>query len=348
MKNQKPRGANVDKTKDKPQKKLEDYHATQLTFPFIFPERDRKYSNTIELYDAIPKYFWGRIAKKERVGGRFLDPIERKFKFRGKSYQVSITPARIKDKSGQYIDYYPGKREELVEDALRKMASDGRGFLLDDLAGVIFTLYELQQELKKRGHSYSKNQIKEAILICQRTNLHLEAGDKQALINSQLFETVGLQTQEDWKGTGKKTKCFVRFNQLVTRSIKTSSYRQLNYEECMSYKSNLARWLHKRMSHLYIQASFTNTYAIRLTTIVRDSGVKRYKQIRNNLREVKKALDEMRKKKVITSYDDTERTYDGRRIVDVKFTIKPSISFIRDMKRANKVASEGRKMIAGK
>ncbi len=319
---------------EKPEKKLEEYKHEQLSLPFVFPKLTPTYTRTIELYDAIPKYFWGRIAKKDRKAGQFLDSIKREFVFKGEAYKVKISPARIEDSHGVEFDYFLGEKEELVEDALRKMACDGRGLFLDDHAGVVFTLYELQQELKKMGHSYSIKQIKDALFICQGSKIILQSNDGKSVMSSQVFETVGLHTQEDWKGKGKKTKCFVRFNILVTKSIREKSFRQLNYEECMTYSKVLARWLHKRMSHLYTQASFSKPYSILLTTIIRDSGVKKEERLRNNLKRVYEALNEMKLKSVISGYTE-ERILDGRKILDVKFIIKPGLSFIRDMKKAN-------------
>jgi hypothetical protein len=319
----------------KTEKKLEEYKKTQLPLPFIFPKPEKQYSNTIELYDAIPKYFWGRISSKDRIGGRFLNILRREFEFRNKPFTVKITPARIEDKRGMERDYYPGKREELVEDVLRKMACDGKGLFLDDRAAVIFSLYQLQKELKTMGHTYSIKQIKDAILICQKSNLSLESDDGNTIVSFQLFETIGLRTRKDWKEKGNKTKCFVRFNTLVTRSIKNCTFRQLNYKECMTYKKNLARWLHKRMSHLYIQAAWNNSYSIMLTTIIRDSGMKRYEKLKDNLREVRKVFNEMIKKNVLSGIKE-EKRFSGRKVIDVKFTIKPGYSFIRDMIRANK------------
>ena len=46
----------------KTKKKLEEYQVAQLPLPFIFPKPEKQYSNTVELYDAIPKYFWGRVS----------------------------------------------------------------------------------------------------------------------------------------------------------------------------------------------------------------------------------------------------------------------------------------------
>lgn len=79
-------------------------------------------------------------------------------------FRHCFQPASLKDKNGKEKYYYPSKREELVEDALRKFAVEGQGLFLDDAAGVTFTLHQLQQKLMNNGHSYSKDQIKDVIL----------------------------------------------------------------------------------------------------------------------------------------------------------------------------------------
>jgi hypothetical protein len=320
---------------DKPEKTFEEYEKTQLPLPFTFPKTEKQYSNTIELYDAIPKYFWGRISSKDRIGGRFLNILRREFEFRKRAFTVKITPARLEDRMGMEKDYYPGKREELVEDALRKIASDGNGLFLDGYAAVIFSLHQLQKELREMGHSYSIRQIKDAILICHKSTLMLESEDGTTTVGFHMFETVGLQTRKDWQEKGERTRCFIRFNTLVTQSIKSSTFRQLNYRECMTYKKNLARWLHKRMSHLYTQAKWDNSYSILLSTVIRDSGMTRYENLKDNLGEVRKVFDEMTRKMVLSDVRE-EMRFSGRKILDVKFTLKPGYSFIRDMVRANR------------
>lgn len=320
------------------QKKLEEYTRTQpeeLDLFYTKPD-ERKYSRSIELYDAIPKYFWGKV---ERRDNRFIDNddlLERTFQHRGEEYTVYIAPARIKGKNGISKDYLPGKREELVEDALRKLATEGRGVFLDNEVGVLFSLYELRQELKRMGHTYNNAQLKESILICNGVTLTVHhKGKSELLVGSPIFQSIGLQTQEDWKGQGKKSKAFVRFHPLITKSIQSRTFRHLNYEICMQYRSSLARWLHKRLSHNYRQASLRNVYTILLTTIVRDSG-SIDKPIRKSLVDIKKALDEMISKEVLRKYE-FERICNGRKLVDVKFTLFPHFSFTKEMKRSNKL-----------
>lgn len=319
-------------------KHLSDYdqnRPTQLSlFELILPQ-EKGLSNTIELYDFIPKYHWGKV---ERIGGEFLRSLEREFECRGQKYKVKIRPASIEDKDGVERYYYPSKREELVEDALRKFIAEGQGVFLDDAAGVTFSLYQLQEELKRNGHSYSKQEIKDALLICARTNITVTTEDGNAVLVSNVFETLGLQTRESWKGTGQKSRAFVRFNALVTKSIKSRTFRQINYEKVMSYKTVIARQLHKRMSHHYVQANITIPYHILLSTIIRDFGLTQYSRLRDNLRDVQIALDEMKEINVLLSYKVEKVLENSKRskLIDAKFILVPDPRFAVDVTRANK------------
>lgn len=323
---------------NKSPKKLEEYAQSkpaQLSlFELLLPE-ERPYSNTIELYDFIPKYHWGKV---ERINGRFLESLERGFECRGRRYTVRVDPARLKDKDGVVRDYYPSQREELVEDALRKLVCEGQGLFLDDEAGMTFTLYQLQQELKARGHSYSIAQLKDALFVCAQTKIIVKSEDGSAVLVSSMFDTLGLQTREGWKGTGNKTRAFVRFNPLVTQSMRSMNFRQLNYARSMAFKSVIARQLHKRISHHYTQASIFHPYQIMLSTIVRDFGLTAYEKLSNNLRDVKKALDEMVERDVLLEYK-ANKVMDarkGNKLADAKFTLTPHQRFTSDIMQANR------------
>ena len=318
-------------------KKIDDYELSKPVqmelFESLLPD-DKHFSNTIEFYDFCPKYVYWRI---ERLQDKFLDRLERDFACRGVEYRISIDPAKIKDSDGVVRDYFPGVVEELVEDALRKLAVDGHGLFLDDQAAVTFTLYELQQELSKTGHTYSLEQIKKALMVCVGTTIHLTTSGGETIFSDHLFETVGLNTREDWKGQGKKTKAFVRFNSLVTKSIKEGNWRQFNYEISMRFKHIVSRQLNKRMSHNFTQAHLATNYSISLSTMLRDFGLTPYKYMRDNLRHVTKALDEMVEKRVIRSYT-VKDVYDAERknkLVDALIELKPDINFADQTIKAN-------------
>jgi hypothetical protein len=325
---------------------LEDFKQSQdqMEFFFIKNPEDNNYSNSIDFYDALPKYFWGTTKRTE---GKYLSVLQREFHFKGKSYELVLSPARIVEKKeGKIVsekDHYPGLREELVEDALRKMACDGSGRFLSDNdgleeAGVVFSLYALNKELAKQGHNFKITELKEAILVCSKTNIEVRSEDGEDIISSNVFSTVGLTTRKKWVEKGADAKCFVRFNPFVTRSIKEKTFRQFNYQISMQYRTCLARWLHKRLSHNYRQASRFNNYNILLSTIVRDSGVKKYKQISDQIRDTKKALEELIDKNVITKLDEKTIYSEQRRnkIEDVKWTLYPHPKFVSEMMEFNK------------
>ncbi len=316
-------------------KKFSQYEAAldpQLRL-FNLSEEDDTYSHTIELYDFMPKYFWGKV---ERVEGRFLDPIKRNFECRGKRFNLTLIPARIEVGENEFKDYFPGRREELVEDALRKLMTEGHGVLLDGEASVTFTLYQLQKELKEKGHSYSRDQLKQALQVLFSTDIYLNSADNQTTLAFSPIETLG------FKGSNSETHTFVRFSPLVTESIKKSTFRLFNYDKVMTYKSVIARQLHKRMAHHFTQASLATTYEILLSTLIRDFGLTRQKKIQDNLKEVHKALVEMYDKNVILQCK-AEQIVEGdkrTRIVDFKLSFMPHPEFINDAKRANAKAKE--------
>jgi hypothetical protein len=295
-------------------------------FDLLNDEKD--FSHTIELYDFMPKYFWG---KPERVDGVYLPRLEREFECRSKKYTLTLYPASIEDSNGNEKYHYPAKREEIVEDALRKIMAEGHGMFLDGQAGLSFSLYEVQKELKENGHSYSTNQIKDAIEILAKTNIELKSFDGELEFIFHPIEAVG------FTGEDEEIQTFVKFSPLVTRSIKEKSFRLFNYKKVMSYDTVIARQLHKRMAHHFTQAGLTENYTIMLTTIIRDFGLTRRKQLKDNLRELEIAIEELKKSNVIINFtlDKVVEKSPRLKLIDVKLTIQPHFEFISEIKHAN-------------
>lgn len=309
-------------------------------FEFLQPV-NREYSNTVELYDFMPKYVWGKV---ERIGGEFLRNLKREFECRDIKYIIDVSPARLRLKDDSVREFFPGKREELVEDGLRRLATTGKGLFLDDEAGVVFTLYELQRELKANGHSYSYDELKDAIRILHGTKIIIRnVSSKQAEIGFSPIQNYGFRGEND------ETTTYVRFSPLVTKAIRTGAFQLVNYDVVMGYKSVVARQLHKRMSHNYTQASIGSPYHIMLSTIIRDFGLTEYKKLSLNLQKVTGALDEMKEKDVLLNYK-TEKTFEGTgksKLLDAKFTLIPSISFVSETKHRNARRTKLKQILTG-
>ena len=308
----------------------------QLEFFEIIDQSNDCYSNTIELYDQMPKYYFGGVEREKGKNVEALAILQRNFKHKGKDYKLEISPAALLNKEGKTIHYYPSQREELVEDALRKLVTNKRGVYLDNDVAVKFTLYELQKELKSRGHGYDTNEIKEAIEICNKSIIDILSKDgNQVELSATIFPFVAKETKSEIDG---KERYIVMFHTLVSKSLKDKTYRLYNYNKVMKYKMNLSRWIHKRMAHNYLQAHVSNPYSIKMSTIIRDSGMKEYKRIVDSLKQINKSLLELQKHKVIANFE-TVRQLDGRKILDATFSLFVSDEFVADAKKANRVAN---------
>ena len=305
-------------------------------FQTFLPETDDKYSNTIDLYDAVPKYFPTKHMAGRRESGKYLPILEREFEHRGESYKLKIRPARIQYKDGQEREYYPSYREEIIEEALRKIACDRlNGVYLDDRAGVQFTLYALRKELWARGHALNLPDLLEGLKICNLASLSVQKADGTAIIQAPIFPVLLVASKEDWLQNPKDARCYVQFNPLVTASIDHLTYRQFDYLTYMSYKHRLSRWLHKRLAHNYIQAGLLSPYTIRMSTILRDSGAYQSKRGNNNAREIDNALEELTTKRVLMKFTKDIVRGLRNRLVDIAYTLQPDMDFINEMKKAN-------------
>jgi len=309
-------------------------------FTLLDPRKESNYSNTVELYDFLPKYVWG---KSNRIQERFLESIERDFECRGKKYSLTVHPARVKTKSGVQKEYYLSKKEEIVEDALRKIAIFGEAIYLDRKIGMSFSIYQLQKELKKSGHSFSRQQIVESLNILANTKIVLTCHDDDQVWTFSPIETLG------FKGINEETHTFVRFSALVTKSIDENTFRLYDYQKVMSYKNVIARQLHKRISHHFTQANFAQSYDIMLTTLLRDFGLKPAASLHSTLEDVKEALEEMKSRGTIMSYLIGETTLDAERrnkLLNVKFSISPSVQFLNEIRKGNEKKLQAKEVLA--
>ena len=138
------------------------------------------------------------------------------------------------DKDGQEKEYYPSHQEELVEEALKKIACDRlNGVFLNDTAGVQFTLYELDSELKRQGHAMKWPDLIASLEICRGAGIEVIGPEGKVEVKSSIFPVVALVNRAEWEQNPKQVRCYVQFNPLVTYSINKLAFRQFDYATYM-------------------------------------------------------------------------------------------------------------------
>jgi hypothetical protein len=305
-------------------------------------ERDQL-SNAIDLWDSVPRYSISRQAmRKARIEGRFLEKHQVEFQYKGRTMTRTIFPARVQDEDGVDRDYFASATEELVEDALRKLAADQQAGYFDKpsyRSGVVFTLYELRQELKKRGHTRSYQEIVFALNVLSGSIIEIAATDDdkgefftRAAYLPHLAAVSRRALRED-----PKAKWVVQFHPLVTGSIDKLTYRQFNYHLMMSHRTQLARWVHKQLALKYTFASITAPFDMRFSTVRRDSGLlDGYARERDAIEALHEAITELKNGGVLLSFTRKDITGPRFKLLDTVFTLTPSLDFVRDTKASSK------------
>ena len=305
-------------------------------------ERDQL-SNTFDLWDSVPRYSISRQAMiKMRTEKGFLDLLKRDFHYKGMKLKAIIQPARIEEPNGTAQDYYPSASEELIEDALRKLAADQNHGYFDKSnyrSGVVFSLHMLRQELKKRSHARSYQQIILSLNILSGSVIELRADDgnnADAFTRSPYFPSLTAISRQRLRDD-PHAKWVVQFHPLVTQGIDALTYRQFNYHQMMSHTTQLARWLHKQMSLKFTFASYSTYFEIRYSTIKRDSALlEGYRQQRQAVAALDAAFAELKAARVLLGVHKNVQRGERGKMKDVIYTLTSSREFIHAMKAANK------------
>lgn len=134
-----------------------------------------------------------------------------------------------------------------------------------------------------------------------------------------------------------EAKWIVQFHPLVTQAIDTLTYRQFNYAQMMSHKTQLTRWIHRQLALKFTFASLSTSFDIHYSTIKRDSCLlDGYARERAAIAELDAALDELKTSGVLMQVAKSEVRGIRGKLEDVIYTLAASIDFIKQMKAANK------------
>ncbi len=300
-------------------------------------------SNAVDLWDSIPRYAISRVRMNAmRTAEGFLDVMELSFNYRGRPLTAVIYPARIKDKDGQRLSYYPSAREELIEHALRKIAAEQHtGFFHQPSyrSGARFSLHQLRKELEQQGHSLRYDELIEGLDILSLSSIEIVAtndeGDEAFARSTYLAALTGVK-RKDYE-TDREARWAAQFHPLVTQSIDQVTYRQFNYQRLMKCSTQLARWLIGQLVLKYTQAALINSFEMRYSTIKRDSALLNgYGRERDAIAALDDAWEELKALGALATIKKAEQRGVRAKLEDVTYTLFPTRAFSAEQKAANR------------
>lgn len=298
-------------------------------------------SNAVEIWDNIPKYFFTpQQVSKLRSSSGHADPFEWSYTLDGKEFSVRVQPSLIEQDDGSYKAFFPGATEELVEEALKKILADQNYGLHDPAQSetwVRFTLNMVRRELKQRGRARSVVEIKQAIEVMASSVLSVYVNGKRRWKGTILQDLVTVGRDEYLADSEAHHRA--RLPLFISRSINHLEFRQFNLDRLLSCDEQLSRWIYRKLIHRYKQASLFNDYHFNFSTIADHSGLLQQGRPADNRRKVRNALEELKERGVVMTYDEAP-LLEGRKVIDARYTVKPTSHFITEQKAANKRSTD--------
>ena len=303
-------------------------------------------SNTVEMWERIPKYF---LTPKQVEKLRTEDGLAKPYKLeytekdqqgRPHNCAVVIQPALI-ESDGTYKAYFPSSTEEIIEEALKKILSDQKYGLHDQQnveTWVRFSLSLLHRELKARGRERNRNEIKHAIAVMSKCNIAFFRDGKE-LWNGSILQDLVTVGRDDYLDE-PDAQHITRLPLFISRAINKLEFRQFNYDRLLQCNGQLTRWIYKRLIHRYKQASAMNTYHFMYSEL-KGSGLLQQARERDNRKKANEALTELVKKGVLSHFEVDERK-NGRTIEDIKYTVTATPEFGKEQAAAHKRANDSR------
>ena len=325
-------------------KDLKPTQENQIDLFGLDPLIDKNYSNTLEIHDLMSKYRYDKKIKYLVEASASKVKMVRQMPYKNIQIKQTVRAAQIErtlpDGTKQDVFVQPGAREEVIEDVLKKMATEkGRAILHEieegklrgqKLVGLTFGLYEVFKECKRVKRELSYNGIREGLLIMHNANCTYESDDESISSGGTILPVM----KKVNGGNDAKEAYFICFHPMVTDVIYSKSFRRYNYVTALSYRSNYTGLLYKRLCHRWTQCSIDNPYNILLSTMIQA-----WKEPAKNLYHDKetfvKVMDELVEKEVLYKYK-MESKKDGKKITDWRFDLWPTEKFAKQIAANNK------------
>jgi hypothetical protein len=265
--------------------------------------------------------------------GTYLKTIERSFTYGGQVYLITLNPARIK-RNGKTTEQYPGEREQLVEEVIRRIAvmRNRLDYISKEESGVgvTFSIYEVRKELARTGHAFSHNEVLEALLILHQSSVEIKRIEStntgettERIVSGSAFPQLRLANRGS-----EETATTVQFNWLVSEALKHLDFRQIDYDVVMSMRGPIERWLYKRLTHDTLYHGFDAAeHTITASEIIEGCGLTMRSRPRDTLRRVTAAVQALQELGVVKAFEIHEVRV-GRRKEDIEYRMVASESFV--------------------
>tara|TARA_B100001059_G_scaffold85226_1_gene83297 strand:- start:12245 stop:13372 length:1128 start_codon:yes stop_codon:yes gene_type:complete len=309
-------------------------------------------SNSFQAYDL-----WSRFMRNNRKQMPMSESpskviVDRDIseKIEGVTYsgKLGISPALLRGEKEDILAW-PSDREEKVERALIRLASQGKIAKISGKMGsryaVYFTFSELIKELKSVYQSLNHKELKDSLLILKGAELSLRyqavSEDGEVLEKNEVLMNY-LSAIHFSTGRGRSNvRCVAVLNELMSQQIESFEYKSYYYNRTQSFKRSLSIWLSFRLYRMFRYASPSHTHHFSLVkTMVKYGSIDSDKDVNKRLvalrRDMTATMKDLKGAEIIKDYTILNIKDDEGVIVDYKYTLYPTDKFCEEIIELNK------------
>ena len=280
----------------------------------------------INVYGILPRFL---NAERREIREMQKGMVERTFTVHDETYHLELTAAMIKKRSGERVMIIPTEREEVIESVLMRMAMN-KGRDLEGLVGVVFSLRELQRELEDIGHTFSLEEIKEALMVLRGAMQYIYNADGTAMISENYLGGLGLN--ESFDGFRNGTACYIQMNRYVSHQIRQGDLTIINYRLINSIKRNpMAKYMLKRLVY-DIQFDDSGKMQQSMIEMIKGAGCDVHDVMSNNIRRFKRAVETLGGLGLIEK-PKFRSVKNGRSKIDVELNFKVSDRVLNEQRK---------------
>jgi hypothetical protein len=313
---------------------------TDYQLSLFYYDVTERFTNVVDVYGEIPKFVHNEPQRREKRSEK-LESIQRYFTANGEKYSIVLHPAKVEvlDKRGQLkftYEAFPGTREEIVEDAIMKIAIRKRNiFTLRDTIRVPVKLYEIEQELIACGHTLNWQEIKESLKILNGSRMVLQKG-KRVTWSTSTFPDILFSSDTEGDEIG-----YVQLHPLVAEGIKAGLYLQIDYDLSMRLKGNYTRKIYKTLASKFKWAGkpASDPFRMGLSSFLDKHSFKVYARLSDNAKVFRSALDELKDEGLILSYEERQ-IKQARKVSDYEYFITATPKFAGMWRRSSGIRNE--------
>lgn len=329
---------------------LDDQHLPLQSFKsFLYNEGDDRsqLSNAITFWDLLPKYAHESLNEMEKpptVAERWFSYGQQRFRFT--QFPGTTRDHRHgNDDTALWVVRYPGIREHAVELALMKLSSEAGGVCSHGEPGsathygVVFSIYQLRAVLDGMGHTYSHNQVVEALDVLTSSSFMVETEGGGKASRHHILTEYEVTSEKGRARCVPAARWRVFFHRIVARAIESAQYRQFDLSRLCSRRSYGITLVKRLIFATNLAPDFP--LSVRFSEIQAVSSGLNRARLRDGISDLEKEIKRMVQDGALSHYQKkpeygTKQGPGRPSLADAVFTLYPSPGLVAEIKRSNK------------